>query len=510
MAYQINQILKELYQLDPDLKKYESELIKVINKILISKPNTRFDKAFAKKLRAQLLAKTEDKQPQNSSSSYSIINLFTMKKISYVAGGAVLVALIIIPVLTSYLNKSTAGPIFNTDLRISNVEDNAFGRLEPEVAPLNQAGAETYTADTAGIGAAAAMPRPQSGGGGGLAVTDSAKMIAPDYIMVNYNYVYNGEIAVDQEKMAVLKRIRNTGNAGQITGLLTSFDLGLADLSNFSGTTLQNVSFAQEKPYGYIINVNLEEGALTIHQNWRQWPEPDYNKRLKASDIPADEKLIKLADDFLSQHNISLKNYSQGIIDDEWENVYARGVEMYIPDIISVIYPLEINGKKVYEGHGYPVGINVMIKIRENRVSGVTNLFTQNYQSSMYETVTDTEKIKEWVKRGGIFSYSYGGDKTYNIDLGEPEVGYFRKWNYKNGENEELLVPALIFPVTNQPQFDQAAGQMVPYFNKRNVVVPIIKEVLAEFDENNDFPPTPIPLPANDEPIILEAEVGKN
>ena len=44
----INNILKELYSLDPELKKHEQDLVIIINKLLKSRPDTKFDEKFAK------------------------------------------------------------------------------------------------------------------------------------------------------------------------------------------------------------------------------------------------------------------------------------------------------------------------------------------------------------------------------------------------------------------------------------------------------------------------------
>ncbi|OGY44357.1 MAG: hypothetical protein A3J62_04115 [Candidatus Buchananbacteria bacterium RIFCSPHIGHO2_02_FULL_38_8] len=511
----VNQILNELYELDGSLKKHEKELIKIINKILVSKPDTKFDQAFAKRLRAELLAKTSSKQ--TTSLLNKLTKLFTMKKLAYVAGGAVLTALILIPVLNS-LNQSKFTPTFDTGLKITRVGDNAFGLLEPE-ATVSDLGLEQAKSAVAplglGAGDAIVAPRSQAGGGSGYATSESAMIVPPDYLMVNYKYVYKGEpITLDQDKLPVLKRIRGIGSAGQIAGLLSSFNLGLADLSAFSDSKVQNVSFIQDKPYGYAINANLEEGSLTIYQNWQTWPlgqcqdEKCYEaQRVTISDVPTDEELIRIANDFLSQHKISLENYGDPFVDNNWRVYYAQTVnqaELYLPDSLTVLYPLEIQGQGVYEGYGYPAGLSVTVSIRDKRVNGVNSLFTQNYQSSMYEAETDFNRILKFAETGGVYSYPFADATTvYEIELGEPKLGYLKKWNYKNGQTEELLVPALIFPVINQPQTEATTKQILPNAYKQNVVVPLIKEVLAEFEAGNDDPIRILPMPAP-EPLIMD------
>ena len=74
MANQIKQILAELYAIDESLKKHETELIKIINRILANRPDTKFDKSFAKKLKTQLL------QKQKPSLDFNLFN-FKSKQI---------------------------------------------------------------------------------------------------------------------------------------------------------------------------------------------------------------------------------------------------------------------------------------------------------------------------------------------------------------------------------------------------------------------------------------------
>ena len=509
MANNINQILQELYELDSSLKNHEKELIKIINQVLIAKPNTKFDKRFAKQLRAQLLAKAGSTTEPNTSLLNSLTQLFTMKKLTYAGAGVVVIALIIIPVV-KYLNPNKVTPAFDLGLKISRVSDNAFGSLEAEPALGTADGRGAAGPEFAGLGGGG-LPRPQSGGGG-LAVAESSMIMPPEY-MINYKYVYEGDpITLDQNQLAVLKRIKGSSTAGQLASLLSNFDLGLADLSKFSDSKIQNISFAQDKPYGYTINANLEEGVLTIFSNWKTWPQGRCRDqkcfealRTNINDVSADQDIIKIANDFLAKNKISLENYGQGIVDNNWRTYYEQSsnkANFYVPESLTVIYPLKIDGKQVYEAHGYPNGLNIGVNLKERKVMSVNNLFTQNYQSSMYSAITDVDKIMSWVEKGGISNYSYGNSsaKTYEVKLGQAKLGYFRKYNYKDGQNVELLVPALIFPVTGQPEIDKTAGQFAPVFNRQNVVVPLIKDVLAEYDQGNDRP-IPRPMP---EPVIMD------
>jgi len=510
MANQIKQILAELYAIDESLKKHETELIRIIDRILANRPDTKFDINFAKRLRAELLAKAGESQ-KTASLFNNLIENFMTKKIAYLAGSVVLTALILVPVLTYFYRPGTVS-FFSDSVKISRLGTSAFGSLSGqaatnlEAAPMGLGAGDSAAGSAIGLGGgggnASGVARMQAGGGG----MATSPIIAPEYVTADYNYVYTGEpITLTDEKLSVLKRIRTTDSNGQLDNLLKSFNLGLADLSGFPDSRIQNITFTQDQSYGYVINVNLDEGAVTIYNNWQTWPQSQCQNencyeqyRTKESDLLPDETLIKIANDFMAEHKISLKNYGTPFVDNSWNQYYQTSPDKtnyYFPDSLQIIYPLVINGQKVYEGHGYPAGLNVSVHLKERRVTGVTGLTTQNYQSSSYPAVTDVARVMAWVKKGGIFNYGYyGGEKTYDVKLGEAEMGYFRQWNYKNNTNEELLVPALIFPVTKGPEFTDLAGRIAPYYYKLNVVVPIISEVLDEF-EAQDLPPIrPLPL----------------
>ena len=68
---ELNIILENLYQIDSSLKKHELELIKLIQNMSDLKPDTKFDEAFAARLRAQLLNLKPELKPE----AYQLFNL---------------------------------------------------------------------------------------------------------------------------------------------------------------------------------------------------------------------------------------------------------------------------------------------------------------------------------------------------------------------------------------------------------------------------------------------------
>lgn len=112
MANQIDQILKELYELDSELKNHEPELIRIINEILKSRPDTKFDENFAKKLRAQLLGESFKQESKIPLSLIDILTFKPMQKIGYTVGILAIVTILVVPVfyITS-INKHLISPM---------------------------------------------------------------------------------------------------------------------------------------------------------------------------------------------------------------------------------------------------------------------------------------------------------------------------------------------------------------------------------------------------------------
>jgi hypothetical protein len=331
---------------------------------------------------------------------------------------------------------------------------------------------------------------------------------APD--MVNYQCRYVGDpIELHEDNVEVLRREKGFTGSGSVSQLLGSVGRGLIEFGNFSGTKLQNFSFIEDKDFGFFVNVDMQEGMISVNQNWLRWPQAACQdqacweaRRVRESDIPLDDALIKLADDFVKEKGISLKGYGEPEVDRSWRLMYERmaaaeRLSYYFPEQVSVKYPLLIDGKKVYEGPGQTAVLYVLIDVKERRVSGVSSIMSQRYAQSQYEAVTDTAKVIAVAEEGGMQSYyPYGltDGKTQVLTLGTPERGYMKHWQYQNNVSNELLVPALIFPVQNPPSEGYAPTQ---------VIVPLVKEILDSRTTGNPDGPVRI-MPAGVPTPLME------
>ncbi|MCL5795524.1 MAG: hypothetical protein M1338_04155 [Patescibacteria group bacterium] len=491
MDRKIQTILQDIYQIDPNLKNHEQQLINIIQKLITEKPDTKFDQQFTQRLWSELSKQI----PERQSGVKTLIDFMSFKKMAYAVGGILILIVLAYPTFTTLeKNKNLADrglEIFGDSLQIEMIGQNAFGNLTTESQASDQikptSSTERSSATPAGLG------------GGGLAALDQSqtKMVAPDY-STNYIYVYRGQpIELSEEKMEVLKRNKYSRDNSNINSLLKSFNLGLIDLSSFSGGYLQSITINQEQPFGYNISANLDEGMIWVGQNWATWPQSKCQdvkcweaQRLQINEVPGDEEIIKIADDFLKDHKISTKNYGKAYIDNQWRILYERAIDktsVYIPDQMVVIYPLEINGKQTFEAGGYPIGINVNVDIKNKKVTAVGNLTTNRYQSSFYEAETNFDRILKVAENGGLNSYHFENpSQNIEIEIGEPKMIWMKKYNYHDGFNDELLVPALAFPITKIPDG-------VDLYQK-NIIVPLIKEVLDEGNTDGPIRIMPTPL----------------
>lgn len=485
---QIENILEDIYKIDDSLRTRGPQLEKIVAEILEAKPEVSIDEKFKKELYLELMERVSGFK-QKEATRINFWQRMFGRKLSYSLVGAVITVLIVVGV--GYMANQNGVLVFKTKtietgFEFSRValDNNAFGSLIDQPADVSE------SRDSGGGGGGTMS----GGGGSGMTAMPDQKItclgqtgcVIPPYYFPEY--VYAGEdVKLEQTRVEVLRR----KDRMESFGILESFGLGLVDLSVFKDAKIQTVNFVQDKEYGYNVSINFEEGTISIDAYWPKWPQA-YNKcvddrcmeenRIKFSDIPSDEELIKIANQFIAEHGISLKNHGQPEEENDWRNQPGISeAQIYVPDSISLIYPLLIDGKSVYEQSGIKLGIRVGINIREKRVSGMYNLNLQEYESSMYDAETDFSRIIEFAEKGGINRYYWNEGQTKKVEIGTPIQEYMVVWRYDqdNQTNKMLIIPALIFPITKTP--------IEGYYYQKNIIVPLVKELLEE-NENPLYP----------------------
>ncbi len=437
----------------------EEDLIKQI----FPKPDALPDEGFKR----ALFQKLETVRHQQKSKS-STINFDFMNKLKFSLAGAAVVAIAVIVYVTLPKNETT---IFPGDQEISKVNPRAFGSLATLTSIESGRG---QGGGGGGDSSAAIDPKPAADGQGGGG--DMSIMPVPP---VNYKYVYAGEkFSIDSASMPVYERQKGLGSGINLESFLDRFNLGMLNINKFNNASVDSISASQDQDYGYMISVDFKQGSVYINQNWLRWPQTQ-TEQMNLNAIPPDEQVIAIANDFLDEYGISRASYGEPIVQNQWRIEYERTANKqfaYVPDTLSIVYPLKISGDEIYDEGGNKTGLYVSVNLRANRVSSLGELSSQRYDSSDYETEQDAARLTEIAEQGGFRSYlpyatpSAGGAniKTQEIKLGTPTLGYVRMWQSLSGVVRELFVPSLIFPVS---QTDTG-------YYPQNIIVPVTKEVL--------------------------------
>ncbi len=480
MNKNINNIVQELIEIDPGFKEHETEIRQIIAEFLAKKPDTRLDPAFVASLRSRLLgAPTPSPFSPFFSGRYFVLGI--------------LAVLLVVPLGFYAANQgigvggNSTSAVFAMNQQIQHLEADAYGTLQAETggrgagspentAPMAAQAVSNSVAPTATAEPAKISANMAYGAGGG---TSDARMMVPQGPITVYSYAYKGEPLELPANGDVYSRIKNSVSSGQIASQLKKFNFGLMNMNGFADMRVRSFELAEDKPFGYSIQANFDEGMISINPNYTQWPglNGKVTEQLPLSAMLKDEEAIAIARKFLDEHAISLENYGDPEIQGSPVALAADSQPQFAPEQITVTYPLKIAGAAVYEDGAYPYGLQVGVSVRDKKVMSVYGLTAQTYTSSEYKLETDSEKILSVVSKGGPHSWVPQESDGVTIAKIEAEVGTPTKvlmhtYNYVNGESQELYVPALSFPVTKAPEGEQ-------YYPK-NIIVPLVPEILNQ------------------------------
>lgn len=383
--------------------------------------------------------------------------------------------------------NNDGGITLSSKVAISSVGENAFGVLSDLSATSsdsNKMTSESSSPDSASNAMGQAVS-PVGQGGGGSSDGVAVDMIYP-YEPTYYVYTYKGaDFTQNEAKMNVLKRVAAASSVSAST-LTRSLDFNLFDLGKLDSAKTSNLSFFEDKAFGYRTDIDLARGSASIYKNWEKWPNPyeeckdgtcDSRSSLKAADLPSDEEIINAANDFLKAYKVDMSAYGSPSVNKNFIDYYAAsGAEIYVPEEIAVIYPLIVDGKSVYESYGEINGLGVNYDARNRKISSMYNLMTHNYQASAYEAETDINKILEVAKNiDGTMPMRGDSEVTFKkveIELDTPFLSYENLWKYESNQSAEYLVPCLVFPVKDNAE--------LAYYSRKRVIVPLIKDFLNQ------------------------------
>lgn len=484
MTHDIKNILSDLYQIDPSLREHEVKLQPLISELLEARSDLAINPAFRNRLRMILMNKIRDQKVAKPSLGRFFAAGLAGRSMYTMAGALVLI--LVVAVSVTILNRGGTQFAFEQDIVKSG--NNAFGPLT--LVSEGGRGGGQETSGQKSLDTVATAPSGTGGYGGGGGMTKPSSLIYP-VPQPSYAFNYAGDpISLTDKSVEVLRRVKGVGSMPAFDSFLGAFDVSGINLNSFGASKIQNLVLAGGGDDGYTITIDFFEGFIGISKTVFDWgprcmaPEKclDNQPSPTINQMPADEKLINAANKFLKEHGIETSAYGTPIIQDDWGVAYEQTspeqrAMFYIPDAITVLYPLVLNGQTVYEQGGmFPMGLQVQVSVRNLIVTGVWNMTLQRYESSQYEAETDSAKIISAAERGGWGGYVIMAEDGHTsqrsqVALGTPSRGYLRMWNYNDGSNDELYVPALAFPVLKAP-----AGSYLP----RYIVIPLAKDLMTQ------------------------------
>ncbi|MEK7570102.1 MAG: hypothetical protein AAB515_01505 [Patescibacteria group bacterium] len=459
MPNHLQDILTDLYAVEPTLQQREAELVPIIQKLLAAKPDAQVDPAFREKLRLQLLQKTS--QP-------STVTFFTMRKFSYALFAVFVVAIAGVGTY-AVLKRSPAAPADSTLAHVSITQRAAaaFGAL----------GTGTSTAETAKLQTGSTTPTSAPAADRSAATS----LIAPDIstLYTVYEYVYTGG-PLTMPDAPVLKHVTG-GLVEELQSSILGAKLGLLDLGSFTNLELQSFTMSQTIENGYAFTVDAVNGTASIYTSWPQYgditqlQEAGQAASTASQTLPLDSELIAAANAFVADHDIARSAYGAPVVNKTFlpYNATSLPLRLGYQPTLEVVYPLLINDRPVVNDNGAPSGLSVFVDAASKKVTGVNNLTTLTYEASTYPLATDTTAILDVLRRGGVYGNAdVPGAKKVRIEVGAPSLGYLSSRYQVDQTAAEYLVPAYIFPITNAP-----TGE--PLY-RTAVVVPLVQQVLDQ------------------------------
>lgn len=382
-----------------------------------------------------------------------------------------------IPAQPVALGRGTLAEMSNGYIPQSGLQGSApatSGETNPASKPETNPASKPETNASGSSGSATPISAMAIGIGGGA--RDSMFIRPPQAI----KYVYKGDpLTLADKNVDVLRRVKPGANAALANQIFKNWRAPGVDLGTFNSAGITNITLLQEADKGYSINLDVAEGIVSIDQNWSRWyalpMKNGQQQPLTASDVPPQQNLITLADQFIADHHVDLSSYGPPQVEDGWQGqVMPMSYPSYISDTVTVLYPLKINNSVVYEFDGRKNGLRVAIDIRSKRVVNLGPVTNQTYDTSAYESETDFQRLVSAAEGGGDKSYypTYSGDagNTVNVNLGTPERVFAKIWKSDGLIQQELLVPALAFPVMNPP--------LRNYGTPTVIIVPLVKELM--------------------------------
>lgn len=400
----MDKILKELYALDPELKKQDKLLRSVLKELMEARPVVSMDPAFYEQLRRQIRVRMkEDAGEFSVRTAVRGLGPWTFA----FAGGFGLLA---VAVVYFSLHSSPTG------LQIATVGEEAYGPFVAE--------------------------EPGKGGGG-----------EPGEVL-DFTFEYVGEPLTDYGSLDAYHSIPSLPE-----GLDLDLELPTVDVDSFGDFLPKSLELTPKNGDGYVLNYGYS-GGLTLQEespytrarmeacNAGTCPPASY---LSEDSLPTDEDLIAIVEDFWEDHVFSHELFGRPFVE---ESVVALQFEEGIEPFFTVVYPMILEGQPVYSLWGsVPEGVYVNVDALRQKVTGLYGYsVSPRFEKSAYPTLSSEQVLADAQNGGFGFQHWPEPTRIVTLQLGTPELVLSDYTTWVGGGSQTYYLPTLRFPILNDTE----------------------------------------------------------
>ncbi len=453
MENNIKNILDELYKIDPNLREKEENLIKIIEEMIILKPNIKVNQNFKNELREKLYSQIVTKKYQKTNNKPNIWQILT-----YIFGWVWIAAFSFIfinkdlilntEVINTKISEKTDNktsvstaslPLKTTKDENKDIEIKKIDKLENKkienITPKPKAkienniwsletkdNLENTQNDISTTNLESSIPESDMALDSVQSEQYKVQWVfwsTNSLVQNNTKYVFSWSLNdILKSQMDVYSQIKTKNNT-----FIENKDIDLTH------SNLDSLVYSQNNENWYYITIDNKNNYIRIEKNYEYWKSQN-NEDLNLTN----EEILKTANDFLNTFKINTQNYWSWIIQkDSLESNYNTQKE--------VTYPFIIDWKKILLEDWSYKWIKITVDLKENKVISMYWLDLNNYIKTLYDVENNEENILKSLNKN-----TTNDDKNLEIiNLYNPKIEYISKYMSLNWVNKEYLIPAITF-----------------------------------------------------------------
>jgi len=291
----------------------------------------------------------------------------------------------------------------------------------------------------------------------------------------SYVYVYSGSNFPLLANIS-LPVYKHTGGLSikNATNLTKNFSIENLDVNTLQSTSLEALSLKENIDYGYSLDFQLREGAITVSPNLPFWKELycenspcvgniNYSN---AKSLPSDESIATSAKKLADKLAIDATRYGKPVVLSPSEGERINSADFGVD--ADVLLPLRFENLPTYDTFGGLIGAHVSVNMRVQKATAMYGLISGVFTPSTVILSSDKAALLKKASVGGIWasgrSTSASHENAKVIALSTPHLAYVSIYQ----DNDWTYVPCLVFPLKGA----NPEGAYLP----KNIIVPLATE----------------------------------